>query len=137
MGGQLRNYDSTLDGDCADSARRRRRRFAAEDKIRINKEAEGCRSRGELKALLCREGITHSHLANWRRQIRRMGLVGLLEQRPGPKANPDERDELILKQQRAIELLERELSIANALVDLQKKAKAVLGKAQSATAEMF
>lgn len=122
---------------CVQDQQQKRRRFTAEDKIRIYNEAEACCSRGQLSELLRREQITHAHLANWRRQIRKLGFDGFLNQRPGPKARIDGRDDLIEKQQRAIEVLERELSMANALLELQKKARAVLGKAQPAAVELI
>src|SRR5258706_15423850 len=45
-----------------------RRRFTAEYKLRIVREAERCTSPGAIGALLRREGLYSSHLSNWREQ---------------------------------------------------------------------
>src|SRR5947209_11989899 len=50
-----------------------RRRFTAEYKLRILQEADRCTRSGELGALLRREGLYSSHLANWR-QLRDEGV---------------------------------------------------------------
>jgi len=46
----------------------KRRRFSGEYKLHILQEADGCCERGELGALLRREGLYSSHLTTWRRQ---------------------------------------------------------------------
>ncbi len=43
-----------------------RRRFTAEYKQKILREAEHCRKPGEIGALLRREGLYSSHLTDWR-----------------------------------------------------------------------
>ncbi|RMF57075.1 MAG: hypothetical protein D6746_11590, partial [Bacteroidetes bacterium] len=50
----------------AENDRRQRRRFSAEEKERILREADACTERGELAQLLRREGLYSSHLAAWR-----------------------------------------------------------------------
>ena len=52
-------------------AKARRRRFTAAEKLRLLREAEGCTKTGELSALLRREGLYSSHLANWREARKR------------------------------------------------------------------
>ena len=49
----------------------KRRRFTAEQKLRILEAADGCTKPGEIGILLRREGIYSSHLAEWRRWRRR------------------------------------------------------------------
>ena len=44
-----------------------RRRFSAEYKLRILREADGCTKTGEIGALMRREGLYSSHLTEWRR----------------------------------------------------------------------
>jgi transposase len=61
--------------------RPKRRRFTAEYKGRILREAEGCRKPGEIGALLRREGLYSSHLITWRRQVQKGGLAGLSRKR--------------------------------------------------------
>jgi len=48
--------------------RARRRRFSAEYKLRILREADACSKPGEIGALLRREGLYSSLLTEWRRQ---------------------------------------------------------------------
>jgi transposase-like protein len=48
--------------------RPRRRRFSAEYKLRVLREADACTRPGEIGALLRREGLYTSHLAGWREQ---------------------------------------------------------------------
>jgi transposase len=45
-----------------------RRRFTAEYKLRILKKAESCTERGQLGALLRREGLYSTNLIAWKRQ---------------------------------------------------------------------
>ena len=57
--------------------RARRRRFPAEYKLRILREADACTRSGETGALLRREGLYSSHLSAWRKQRDRGALVAL------------------------------------------------------------
>lgn len=106
--------------------RSQRRRFSKEEKLRIVREAEAC-GRGNVAALLRREGIYSSHLAAWRRQLRTLGEEGLEERRPGRKPLRDEKDRRIAKLERDNERLQRKLLIARKLVALQGKAQEILG----------
>ena len=106
--------------------RRQRRKFTAEQKARIVEDADRC-ERGELAALLRREGIYASQLANWRATLKQRGLAGLEPAKPGPKSIKDDRDQLIDKQQKRIERLEKELRISRALITMQEKAHEILG----------
>jgi len=66
-----------------------RRRFSAEYKRRVLEEADVCTKRGELGALLRREGLYSSHLVGWRR-ARNAGLApkkrGPTPKEPNPLA---------------------------------------------------
>jgi transposase len=108
--------------------RRKRRRFSAEDKSRILAEADRC-ERGELAALLRREGIYHSHLVQWRAAREAQGLAGLEPKKAGRKPLKDEKDRAIEKLEREKARLERELQIARGLIEIQKKAHEILGVA--------
>jgi transposase-like protein len=110
-----------------DNDRRQRRRFSAEEKARILKEADACTERGELGELLRREGIYSSHLATWRAQREQQGLTGLQPKRPGPKPAKDAKDRRIEQQEKRIAKLEKELRISKGLIDLQIKAHEILG----------
>jgi transposase len=62
-----------------------RRRFTAEFKRRVLNESDAC-ARGELGALLRREGLYSSHLVEWRRLRDAGELSGLTPSKRGPKA---------------------------------------------------
>jgi transposase-like protein len=109
----------------------RRRRFTAEYKRRILHEADACTKPGELGALLRREGLYSSNLAAWRTAVRDRGQKGLEPQKRGPQQRPPAGK----KDRKRIEQLEREnrrltarAERAEALVSLQKKVAALLGK---------
>jgi transposase len=107
--------------------RRHRRRYSAEYKERILAEADACTDRGQLGALLRREGLYSSHLHMWRRQRSEQGRAGLEPRQPGRKPTRDSKDRLIEKLQRDKAKLERELRISQGLIELQKKAHEILG----------
>lgn len=77
--------------------RARRRRFTAEYKLRILREADGCKRPGEIGALLRREGLYSSLLTEWRRQRERGSLQALDRPRGRPKADPREAQIAALK----------------------------------------
>ncbi len=64
--------------------RRIRRQFTAAEKLRILRAADGCTRRGELGALLRREGIRSSHLCQWRKARASAELAALAPRRRGP-----------------------------------------------------
>jgi len=109
-------------------AKATRRRFSAEYKLKILREAEACTQPGELGALLRREGLYASNLTTWRAQRERGELLGLTPKRRGPA--PKAKNPLAPK----MAALEREMSRlkaraerAEALVELQKKVAELLG----------
>ena len=63
----------------------KRRRFSAEEKLRILKEADACTQPGEQGALLRREGLYSSHLTEWRRARERGELDALEPKKRGRK----------------------------------------------------
>jgi transposase-like protein len=107
--------------------KRSRRKFTAAEKLRILKEAAACTGRGEVEALLRREGIYSSHLSNWRQQFARHGSEGMGGAKPGRKPKLDAKDRRIQELERKTARLERELLISQKLIELQKKAHEVLG----------
>lgn len=111
-------------------APRPRRNFTASEKQRIVQAAESARASGErgaLEALMRREGIYSSQLATWRQQFGAHGAAGLSSRKPGRKAKLDDKDRQLLALTKRNAQLERKLLIANALIDLQKKAHEILG----------
>jgi transposase len=110
--------------------RRPRRVFSAADKLRIVKEAERCLAsgeRGDLEAMLRREGIYSSLLSTWRMKLGSNGVTGLAADKPGRKPKLTEAERRIAELTKRNAGLERKLYIANALIALQKKAHEVLG----------
>jgi len=106
----------------------RRRRFTAEYKRRIVREADRCTKPGEIGALLRREGLYSSHLTTWRAARDRGALEGLSPKQRGPKATPpDPREKTIAEQEREIARLSKRAERAEALVELQKKLAVLLG----------
>lgn len=105
-----------------------RRRFTAEYKLGILREADACTEPGEIGALLRREGLYTSHLCLWRKQRRARELSGLTPARRGPV--PKATNPLAAK----VAALEKEMRWLNAraeraeaLVELQKKVSEILG----------
>jgi transposase len=109
-------------------AKATRRRFSAEYKLKILREAEACTQPGERGALLRREGLYSSNLTTWRAQRERGELLGLAPKKRGPA--PKAKNPLAAK----VAALEREVTRykaraerAEALVELQKKVAEFLG----------
>jgi transposase len=107
-------------------ARATRRRFSAEYKERIVREADACTRPGQLGALLRREGIYSSSLAVWRREIRSLGVEGVAARKRGPRAKPKP-SERELQLERENRTLLKRLAKAEAIIDFQKKVHEVLG----------
>jgi transposase len=66
-------------------AKAERRRFTAEYKLKVLREADRCKQPGEIGALLRREGLYWSNLTNWRKQRERGELAGLSVKQRGPQ----------------------------------------------------
>lgn len=110
--------------------KRTRRVFSAAEKLRIVKEADACVAsgkRGDLEALLRREGIYSSHLSSWRSQLGEHGATGLAAKKPGRKPRLTQAERLNAELLKRNAQLEQKLRVANALIALQKKAHEVLG----------
>ena len=110
--------------DPAVDERPKRRRFTAEYKLRILREADRCKS-GELGALLRREGLYSSHLAHWRHDRDRAAKAVLTARKRGPK--PAAEDPRIKQLEREKARLERRLRRAEIIIDFQKKLSVELG----------
>jgi transposase-like protein len=105
----------------------RRRSFTAAEKLRIVREAAASTRRGDVEALLRREGIYSSLLAAWRKQLALHGSEALAGHKPGRKPKLDAKDRHILELEKRAARLEAKLSLAEKLIDLQKKVSAILG----------
>jgi transposase len=105
-----------------------RRRYSAEYKLRILREADASTGPGETGALLRREGLYSSNLTAWRKQREKGELEGLSQKRRGPLSK--EKNPLADK----VKALEKETARlraraerAEGLVELQKKVSEILG----------
>jgi transposase-like protein len=113
--------------DAQVSSKRRRRRFTADYKLKIVREADACTKPGELGALLRREGLYSSHLVDWRRARERGELLKPLKRgRPARPEDPNAKRIAELEKQLAKATARAEH--AEALVELQKKVAALLGR---------
>ena len=97
----------------------KRRQHPAEYKLRILREVETCKGKGDVGALLRREGLYSSLVSKWREQHDRDSLTGLSGKRRGPKveANAEE----LLRLQRENKRLQAQLERAELIIDVQKK----------------
>jgi transposase len=112
-----------------DNDRRHRRRFSREEKLRILAEADRCKGRGEVAALLRKESLYSSHLTMWRQQLRAHGEAGLDAKQVGRKPARDERDRKVEQLERDKAKLQRELTLARKVIELAGKAHEILGVA--------
>ena len=103
-----------------------RRRFSAEYKLQVLREADGCSAPGEVGALLRREGLYSSILSEWRKQ-RDAGSLQALSRPRGRKApNPLEAENARLR--RRVERAEGELAKARKVIEVQGNVSALLGE---------
>lgn len=104
-----------------------RRRFSAEYKARIVREADACTEYGEIGAMLRREGLYSSLLNKWRDQSRRGALSNLRDDKRGrkPTHDPLESENERLRKQNA--WLRQRLGQAEAIIEIQKKVSEMLG----------
>ena len=106
-------------------ARPKRRRFTAEYKLRVVREADACRGGGEIGALLRREGLYSSHLVLWRRQREAAAQTQLKSRKRGPKSKLQ--DPRVKQLERETVRLQRRLKRAETIIEIQKKAAELLG----------
>ena len=105
--------------------RPKRRRFSAEYRLRIVREADSYKEPGEIGALLRREGLFSSHLVLWRRQRDAGALAGLRPKKRGPKAKAV--DPRVKQLERENARLKRQLEQAETIIEIQKKVAGILG----------
>ena len=105
--------------------RPRRRRFTAEYKLRVLREAEACTRKGEIGAMLRREGLYTSHLTGWRKQRDAGALVGLAPRKRGPRGpSPEQVENEALR--RRLDRTEAELETARRVIEVQGNVSALL-----------
>jgi transposase-like protein len=106
--------------------RPKRRRFSADYKLRVLREADACTRPGEIGALLRREGLYSSLLTEWRRAREAGALEALERPRGRPKSDPRERE--IAELRRRAERAEAELVKARKVIEVQGNVSALLGE---------
>jgi transposase len=106
--------------------RARRRQFSANYKLRIVEEADRCTAPGQVGALLRREGLYSSHLAEWRRH-RAAGTLAALAPRPRGRPPVSAAAGELARLHQENERLTRRLEAAEAIIEVQKKVSALLG----------
>jgi transposase len=104
--------------------RAKRRRFTAEYKLRILRQADACTRPGAVGELLRREGLYTSHLTYWRKQ-RKAGALKELG-RPRGRKPADRRDAEIAGLRRRAERAEAELQKARKVIEIQGNVSALL-----------
>ena len=105
--------------------RAKRRQFSPEYKLRVLREADGCRGEGEIGALLRREGLYSSHLTTWRRARETGALAGMRARKRGPKGRAE--DPRVKQLTRENVRLQRQLKQAVTIIEIQKKVAGILG----------
>ena len=105
-----------------------RRRFTAEYKLQVLRQADQCLGVGDLGALIRREGLYSSHLTTWRRQREQGALVALApKQRGRPAAPVAPLARRVAELERDNGRLARRLHQAEAIIEAQKKLCEILG----------
>jgi transposase-like protein len=105
-----------------------RRRFTAQYKLDILRQADLSREPGSLGALLRLEGLYSSNLTTWRRQREEGTLAALKPKQRGRKAaapNPVALENERLRKENT--RLTRRLQQAELIIDVQKKVSQILG----------
>ena len=109
-------------------AKAERRRFTAEYKLKVLREADHGKQPGEVGALLRREGLYWSNLTNWRKQRERGELAGLSSRKRGPqRREKNPLAERVRELERDNMRLKRRAERAEGIVELQKKVSEILG----------
>lgn len=106
-----------------------RRRYTAEYKLGILRELDACKGRGEVGALLRREGLYSSLISAWREQRDKGTLAGLEPKKRGRKATR-RTDAVAIENERLrkqVARLEHKLKQAELVIEVQKKVSSLLG----------
>ena len=105
--------------------RAKRRRFSAEYKLAILREADRCTEPGQIGALLRRERLYSSHLVDWRRQRDAGALQALARTRGRKPADPTRVE--VERLRRENQRLAKRLAQAEKIIEIQGKVSELLG----------
>ena len=112
----------------------KRRRFTAEYKLRIVREADAFgKGDGDVAALLRREGLYSSQLSSWRRQRDEIAKVGMTSRKRGRKAKAE--DPRVKELERENARLQRRLARVETMLEIQKKNLRTTGDPPESTRE--
>ena len=106
-------------------AKAKRRQYPAEYKMRILRELDESQGKGEVGALLRREGLYSSLVSKWREQRECGSLTGLAGRRRGRKVDPHAAE--LTRLQRENQQLKEELERAELIIEVQKKVAQLAG----------
>ena len=124
----LQGVSTAARSDPEVTERAARRRFTAEDKLRVLRQADACAGTGALGALLRREGLYSSHLTTWRRQREQGSLAALNPRKRGrPAAPPSPLARRVAELERENAGLTHRLQQAETIIAVQKKISEILG----------
>ena len=99
--------------------------FTAEYKLGVLRGAEACTRKGEIGAMLRREGLYTSHLTAWRKQRDAGALAGLTPRKRGPRSpSPEQVENEALR--RRLDRTEAELETARRVIEVQGNVSALL-----------
>lgn len=105
----------------------KRRQFSAEYKLRILREAEACHEAGQVAALLRREGLYSSHLADWQQQRESGELAGLQPRQRGRRNEQHPLAVELAQVRQENERLQLRLQQAALIIEVQKNSHNCLG----------
>jgi hypothetical protein len=100
-----------------------RRRFTADYKRRVLRAVDVVSRRGEIVALLRREGLQWSHIAAWRRARERGEADGLAPKKRGPKPKQQTWEKRLEGLERSLSRLLERLERVEKLCARQRKRK--------------
>lgn len=103
-----------------------RRRFTAEFKLQVLREADRCTEPGTIGALLRRHGLYSSLLTTWRRE-RDEGALSHLGRKRGRKSTRNPLADRVAELERENRKLQNRLRQAETIIDVQKKVAEILG----------
>jgi transposase-like protein len=101
-----------------------RRRFTQDQIRRILREHEAAMTAADRGAILRREGLYSSHITRWRQKRDARELQALAPSKRGPKPQPERAEIARLERENA--RLRKQLDQTHALLELQKKAAAIM-----------
>jgi len=104
-----------------------RRRFSAAYKARIVRRADACTEPGDVGALLRREGLYSSQLAQWRKQYRDGAEAALADDKRGRKPTKNRLEGEVEKLRGELDRTKTKLKQAELIIEFQKNLCEILG----------